>query len=177
MDFKSRLAALTFSSLVFLASSSFGQNSTLSTEVKGADGRGAQNAEVRIDRTDRKATPVIKRTDAKGKLTVANLPAGKYLLTVTSAQGARSSQMVETKANKQMLVTFDLQHPASKNALTAKKKIYVYRESPTGTHMLGHWEEVGTPDVVDSTSRPVDQISGESLQRMSQTPRLTPAGN
>lgn len=170
------LAAITLSLLVF-AGTAFAQTSTLSTEVKGPDGRPATNAEVRLDRADRKAAPVIRRTDAKGKLTVANLPVGKYLLTVTSAQGARSSQLVTTTANKQMLVTFDLQHPMAKNGAPAKKKIYVYRDSPTGTHMLGHWEEVGAPEQVDDHGRPVDTISGETLQRMSQAPRLTPPGN
>ena len=177
MDIKSRLAALTCSTLFLLVGTAFGQTSTISTEIKGADGRPAANAEVRVDRVDRKAAPVIRRTDAKGKLTVASLPAGKYLVTVTSAQGARSSEMVATTANKQMLVTFDLLHPVAKNGAPARKKIYVYRDSPTGTHMLGHWEEVGTPEKVDSQGRPVDTISGESLQRMSQAPRLSRPGN
>ncbi len=166
-----RFVAVVAASSFCLMSAAFGQKAVLSVDVKGADGRPAPNAQVRIDRIDKRMSPVMKRADTRGHIAVSTLEAGVYNLTAISAQGARSSQKIKVTATKPMLVTFNMS-PAA--AAPAQKKRYRWVETPTGTHMLGHWEEEDAPaGKVDSNGQPLEQVTPESLHRMGQGARLS----
>lgn len=149
---------------MLLASAAFAQKSPLSVEINDADGHRAKDAQVRIERVDKKAAPLLQKTDSHGEVT-ANLEVGTYKLTAISPTGAQSSQTVKTSASKKMRVSFDMKRTGTAANDTAKKKIYHWVDSPTGTHMLGHWEEVNNPQAIDNSGRPVENVSAESLHR------------
>src|SRR3954447_11291000 len=104
---KYRLIALAFASL-FLISTGFGQPVKIEGEVKGVNNRPAKGADLRVDRVDKKAAPIIVKTDAKGLFAATVLEVGTYKLTATLPGGVQSAQVVKADGKKQIFVTFDM---------------------------------------------------------------------
>ena len=166
-----RLTAVVLSSSLLLATAAFGQKATISAEIKGTDGRPANAAEIRIQRQDAKAAPIVMRTDRNGKWSSV-MPAGTYKLTAAVAGGAESSQIIQARANKKMLVTFDMKRGSGQSAANApvKKKTFVWVETTTGTHMGGHFEEIGgAAEHVGPHVGNVEGMSAETISRLPQT--------
>lgn len=170
-----RLVALVLSSL-FLISTGFAQKVTIAGEVKGANNKPAKGADLRVDRVDKKAAPVIVKTDAKGRFAATVLEVGTYKLTATLPGGIRSAQVIKADGKNQLFVTFDMKPASAKTVAMVKKKREIWVPSPTGTHMLGHWEEV---DDNSSTARAngqnVDTMSGRDLERTLNNTNLPPS--
>jgi hypothetical protein len=165
MSFNSRLITVIFCSTFSLLSAAFGQKASIEGDVKGVDGRPAKSSEIRIERQDKKAAPVIVKTNLRGHLAATNLEVGTYKLTATVAGGIQSTQVIKTSVQKPLLVTFDFEkHPAVTNK---SKKRLVYVPAPTGTRIGGGWVEVnddGQP-TTNPTGQKVDTMSGSSLDR------------
>ena len=170
-----RLVALAFSSL-FLINTGFGQPVKIEGEVKGANNKPAKAADLRVDRVDKKAAPVLAKTDAKGRFAATVLDVGTYKLTATLPGGIQSAQVIKADGKKRMFVTFDMKPASAKTVTVAKKKRYIWVPTPTGTHMLGHYEEVDdNSPTTRSSGQNVDTISGRDLERTMSTTNLPPA--
>ena len=76
--------------------------------VTGADGKGYAGAEIRVERVDAKAKPIIVSTDAKGVYVLSGLPIGTYQVTAYVDGTARSRVKVQTSAAGWTKVDFDL---------------------------------------------------------------------
>jgi Carboxypeptidase regulatory-like domain len=170
-----RLIALAFSSL-FLISTGLAQKVTISGEVKGANNKPAKGADLRVDRLDKKAAPVMVKTDAKGRFAATVLDVGTYKLTATLPGGIQSAQIIKAAGKGQLVVNFDMKPASATTVAVVKKKREIWVPSATGTHMLGHWEEVddNSPSA-RTTGQNVDTMSGRDLERTLSNTNLPPA--
>jgi hypothetical protein len=173
-----RLIAFVFSSL-FLISAGFGQTVKIEGEVKGLNDKPAKGADLRVDRIDKKAAPVMAKTDTKGHFAATVSEVGTYKLTATLPGGILSAQVVKADPKKRMFVTFDMKPAAAKTVATVGKKRTIWVPSPTGTHMLGHWEEIDdvSPTHTRTTGQNVEYLSGRDLEGMNRTSARPPMGN
>jgi hypothetical protein len=165
-----RLIAFAFSSL-FLASAGFGQSVKIEGEVKGVNNKPAKGADVRVDRVDKRAAPVMAKTDAKGRFATTVLDVGTYKLTAMLAGGIQSAQVVKADAKKRVFVTFEMKPASVKTVAAVTKKRSIWVPSPTGTHMLGHWEEIddNSPTHTRTTGQNVEYMSGRDLEGYERT--------
>src|SRR3954464_3240946 len=117
MHSKYRLIALAFASL-FLISTGFGQPVKIEGVVKGANNKPAKGADLRVERVDKKAAPVMAKSDAKGRFAATVLDVGTYKLTAMLPGRIQSAQVVKADGKKQIFVTFDMK-PASAKTVAA----------------------------------------------------------
>jgi hypothetical protein len=172
---KLRLVAFAFSSL-FLISSGFGEPLKIEGEVKGLNNKPAKGADLRVDRVDKKAAPVMAKTDAKGRFAATVLEVGTYKLTATLPGGIQSAQVIKADAKKRTFVTFDMKPGSAKTVAAPKKKIYRWVPTTTGTHMLGHYEEVqDNSPTTRANGQNVDTMSGRDLERTMSNANLPPS--
>ena len=160
-----RLAAVIFSSSFLLLSSAFGQKAVIEADVRGVDGGPAKGAEVRIERQDKKAAPVIAKTDKQGRVVANDLEIGSYKVTATVEGGVQSSQIVKTRSNKPTLIPLDMRKTVAVASKGKKRSVWV--PSQTGTRLGGHWEEVGAdvPAKTGPYGGPVDTMNGDAFSR------------
>jgi hypothetical protein len=166
-----RLIALAFSSL-FLIGISFGQPVKIEGEVKGVNNKPAKGADLRIDRVDKKAAPLLTKTNAIGQFAATVPEVGTYKVTATLPGGVQSAQVLKADAKKRAFVIFDMNPASAKTVAAAKKKRYVWVPTTTGTHMLGHYEEVredGSPSLGRSNGDNIEYMSGRDLEGYSRT--------
>lgn len=173
-----RLIAFALSSL-FLVSAGFGQSVKVEGEVKGVNNKAAKGADVRVDRVDKKAAPVMAKTDAKGHFAATVLDVGTYKLTATLPGGLQSARVITADTKKRVFVTFDMNPTSAKTVAAVTKKRSIWVPSPTGTHMLGHWEEIddNSPTHTRTTGQNVEYISGRDLEGMNRTSARPAIGN
>lgn len=163
--FAALFGSITLSSLAFA-------QSTLQGDVKGVDGRVAKDAEVRVERQDKKAGPVIVKTNAAGRFVVNNLPAGNYTVMAKVAGGVTSPvQVVKLTATHPMMVSFDLRGPVTRNAAGAakKKKKYVWVPEETGSHLGGRYVEVpddASADTSADSGANTTKLNEQGLRRL-----------
>jgi hypothetical protein len=176
MSSRIRLIAFAFASL-FLISAGFGQVLKIEGEVKTANNKPAKGADLRIDRVDKKAAPVVSKTDAKGRFAATVLEAGTYKVTAMLPGGIRSEQVVKADGKKQLFIAFDINPSSAKTVAAVSKKRSIWVPSPTGTHMLGHWEEIddNSPTHARTTGQNVEYMSGRDLEGYGRT-QLAPNG-
>jgi hypothetical protein len=175
MSSKFRLLAFAFSSL-FLISVGFSQPVKIEGEVKGVNNKPAKGAELRVDRVDKKAAPVMAKTDAKGRFAATVLDVGTYKLTAMLPGGIQSAKVIKADGKKQLFVTFDMKPASAKTVAVVKKRKSIWVPSPTGTHMLGHWEDVDDNSPTARTSgQNVDTMSGRDLERTMSNSNLPPS--
>ena len=106
---KFRNLALPALGVLFLASTSFAQTSSLEGDVKGEDGQPAKGALVKIERKDIKGSYKVK-TDKKGHYFHAGLPLGTYKITVeVDGKDRDSVDNVRTRLGDPIPTNFDLQ--------------------------------------------------------------------
>jgi len=173
-----RLIALVLSSF-FLVSAGFGQSVKIEGEVKGVNNKPAKGADVRVDRVDKEGAPVMAKTDAKGHFAATVLDVGRYKLTATLPGGLQSARGITADTKKRVFVTFDMNPTSAKTVAAVTKKRSIWVPSPTGTHMLGHWEEIddNSPTHTRTTGQNVEYISGRDLEGMNRTSARPPIGN
>jgi hypothetical protein len=108
----------------------------------------------------------MAKTDAKGHFAATVLEVGTYKLTATLPGGLQSAQVVKADAKKQVFVTFDMKPASAKTVAAVTKKRSIWVPSPTGTHMLGHWEEIddNSPTHARTTGQNVEYMSGRDLE-------------
>ena len=166
-----RLAAVIFSSSLLLLDSALGQKTVIEAEVRGVDGAPAKRAEVRIERQDKKAAPVIAKTDKQGRVVVNDLEIGSYKVTAIVEGGVQASQIVKTQANKPLLIPFDMRKAVA--VTTKDKRRPVWVSSQTGTRLGGHWEDapVNGPKVGN-----VDTMDGNAFSRQNIRSATGPSG-
>lgn len=164
MNSTTRLITLTLSSFFFLLGSAFGQKASLEADVKGIDGKASRSAEIRLERLDKKVAPVGVKANWRGHATLSDVEKGTYKVTAIVEGGVHSSQTVKITANRNLLA-FDL----SKSAAAARKanRRFVWQEAATGTHLGGHWVEVGAEASNGKAgAQNVETMNGESMDNM-----------
>src|SRR3954454_5041322 len=100
----------------------------------------------------------MAKTDAKGRFAPTVLDVGTYKLTATLPGGIQSAQVIKADGKKKLFVTFDMKPASAKTVAIVKKKRTIWVPRPTGTHMLGHWEEV------DDNS-PTTRTNGQNVDK------------
>jgi hypothetical protein len=167
-----RLIALGFSSL-FLISASFGQQVKIEGEVKGLNNKPAKGADLRVDRVDKKAAPVMAKTDAKGHFAATLLEVGTYKLTATLPGGIQSAQVVKADAKNRVFVTFDMKAASAKTVAAAGKKRWIWVPTTTGSHLLGHYEEIddNSPTHARTSGQNLEYMSGRDLEGLNRQQR------
>jgi|ERR1043166_220847 hypothetical protein len=170
-----RLIAFAFSSL-FLISTGFAQPVKIEGVVKGVNNKPAKGADLRVDRVDKKAEPVMAKTDAKGRFAATVLDVGTYKLTAMLPGGIQSAQVIKADGKKQLFVTFDMKPASAKTVAAVKKKRQIWVPSATGSNLLGHWEEVddNSPNA-RANGQNVDTMSGRDLERTMSNTNLPPS--
>jgi carboxypeptidase family protein len=160
-----RPIALALSTL-FLISTGFGQPVKIEGEVKEVNNKPAKGADLRVDRVDKKAAPVMAKTDAKGHFAATVFEVGTYKLTATLPGGIQSTQVVKANAKKQVFVTFDMKPASAKTIAAAGKKRWIWVPTTTGTHLLGHYEEIddNSPTHARTSGQNVEYMSGRDLE-------------
>jgi hypothetical protein len=163
---KIRFGAAIVGSTFLLISSALAQKTGVEAEIKGPDGRAAKGAIVRIERQDKQAPGITTTTDANGRASAKNIDAGTYRIMASLASGARSEQVVKPAANRPVLVKFNMTPPAPGQAASAKKKIFVWVPTTTGTHMGGHYEEVGAAQMENGPNgQNIERVNPAAIQR------------
>jgi hypothetical protein len=135
------------------------QASGIQGEVRGVDGRPLQNAEVRIERTDKTGAPVTIQTSAKGSYASSALPAGTYKISVVE-KGAVKSNVTIKMAGSTARVDFNLKSAGDKSV-----KHYVLVQG-TGTHLAARWVEADANGSPIAGTLNMDVSSGELEREM-----------
>jgi hypothetical protein len=130
------IANLLLSSAFAFSATLSAQTSSVEGNVTGTDGRPPKDAEIRFEQKGRQISPIVSRTDANGRYTVA-LPRGIYKMSLRERGAVKASITVKaTGLNSR--IDFDLRPSAEK-----KIKHYVWVGGETGSHLPGHWVEAG----------------------------------
>jgi Carboxypeptidase regulatory-like domain len=135
------------------------QASGIQGEVRGVDGRPLQNAELRIERTDKTGAPVTIQTNAKGSYASSALPAGTYKISVVE-KGAVKSNLTIKMAGETARVDFNLKSAGDKSV-----KHYVL-VSGTGSHIAARWVEADQSGSPIAGSLNMETRSGELEREM-----------
>lgn len=148
----------------FLAAAAFAfspsnpaQASGIQGEIRGADGRRLQDAEIRIERKDKTGAPVTVQTNARGSYASSALPPGTYKISVVE-NGAVKSYITIKMAGESARVDFNLKSSGDKSV-----KHYVL-VSGTGSHLAARWVEADANGSPIAGSTNMDTASAE-LQR------------
>jgi hypothetical protein len=136
--------------------------------VTGPNGKTLKGAEVRIERKDKKAQPIVTTTDGKGAYKFASLDIGVYELTAAANGMTAKSGEIKTRADGSVRVDFDLKSGTAKKKKTHK----VWVAGNTGSNLGGSWVEVAddenAPVSADNGANPVDRAGGNSVRKMQQ---------
>ena len=135
------------------------QASGIQGEVRGVDGRPLQNAEVRIERTDKTGAPVTIQTNAKGSYASSALPAGTYKISVVE-KGTVKSNVTIKMGGETARVDFNLKSAGDKSV-----KHYVL-VSGTGSHIAARWVEADQNGSPIAGSLNMETRSGELEREM-----------
>jgi hypothetical protein len=135
------------------------QASGIQGQVRGVDGRPLQNAEVRVQRTDKTGAPVTIQTNAKGSYASSALPAGTYKISVVE-NGAVKSNVTIKMAGESARVDFNLKSSGDKSV-----KHYVLI-SGTGSHLAARWVEADANGTPVAGTLNMDTASGELEREM-----------
>jgi len=118
---KSRAYLFLTLSFLLCSGGAFAQISAIEGDVKGADGKAIQKAEILIERKDMKGTYKGAKTDKKGHYIYNGLPLGTYKVSVIiEGQSRDSMDNVKTKLGDPVEVSFDLKKSADEQAALAK---------------------------------------------------------
>lgn len=135
---------------------------TIQGEVKGPNGKLLKGVEIRIQRSDKKGSPIVTQTDSKGKYTFKDLQVAAYRLQASAAGlGTTASDVINARADGAVRVDFALK--AQGAGVAKKKKTHrVWVAAHTGTNIGGSWVEV--PD--DEVTAPVTTETGPSADNV-----------
>ena len=167
MPIRSRVIGLVLLGLALMTGGAQAQGFSIQGNVKGPDGKPVNNASVRIERKDAKATLNEAKTDRKGNYGFNGLASGSYKLTALVNNVPTSIDNVKTRPNGVVRVDFDIKPTAAK-AAGKKPKHMVWMPAQTGTHIGGRWVEVEDGSTVLGTER-VDKASAEAFRRLQGT--------
>jgi hypothetical protein len=135
------------------------QKSSIQGDVEGVDGRPLQDAEVRIERIDKKSPAMTAKTNAKGFYSSSELSEGTYKISVVEGGTVKSSVNIKTAGDKAR-IDFNLKPSAGK-----KVKHYVW-VSGTGSHLAGRWVEADENGSPIAGTWNVQRTSGELTLEM-----------
>lgn len=158
--------ALIIGATLLSGGAAFAQKSTVEAEIRGPDGKTSSGAVVRFERQDKPAAGITSTTGVNGRAAAKNVDAGTYRVLAQLPSGARSEQIVKAAAGRPVLVKFNMTAPVAGQAATAKKKIFVWVPTTTGTHMGGHYEEVGAVQAEKGPNgQNIERVNPASIQR------------
>jgi hypothetical protein len=175
MSNRSTVIGLVSLGLIFMAGISRADGLAIRGTVIGTDGKPLSGAEVRAEGTDRKASVVVTKTDAKGHYNFKGLTLGTYRVTAFVNKVPRSVASINTRNNGWVEANFNLSLTATQSGQAKPKKRYVWVSGETGTHIGGgHWEAVDDANVGTGASA-MQRVDGAVLS-LPNSGALNPAG-
>ena len=131
--------------------------STLEGKVFGTDGQPIKNADIRLESLSPIIEAALTKTDVRGQYRFRNVAAGKYKVSVSSANVVHKfTPDVTIDGNKRV----NLEISPVNSTPRPKEKHLVWVPPPTGTHIGGRWKEV------DDTGASVAKVSRGDLNNM-----------
>lgn len=110
--------------LAFCTGAAWAQITAVEGDVKGADGKPVQGAQILITREDMKGTYKGAKTDKKGHYIYNGLPKGKYTVSVlVDGQEKQHIEHVATQLGDPVPVNFDLKPSAEQQAANAAENV------------------------------------------------------
>jgi hypothetical protein len=159
MLYRTLISSFLVAAAFALTPSTPAQAAGIQGEVRGADGRPLQGAEIRIERKDKTGSPVTTQTNAKGSYSSSALPAGTYNISVVENRAVKSNVTINTRGESAR-VDFNLKAAGGK---AVKHYVLV---SGTGTHLAARWVEVDANGSPIAGSLNVESKSGELEREM-----------
>jgi hypothetical protein len=109
MSARSRISSLFGLGLIIVGATAWaGDNKSIQGTFRDTDGALLVAAEIRAERLDAKAKPVVTRTDAHGQYVFKGLPVGTYSVTAYLDGAPRSRAKVQTNSKGWAKVDFNL---------------------------------------------------------------------
>ena len=105
--------------MLFVCSSASGGTASIEGTVIGPNGMALTGSEIRAQRLDAKTSPVITRSDAKGRYTFGRLDAGNYIITA-AARGGASSIAVKARADGRIRLDLDFRKAGAGRSTAAR---------------------------------------------------------
>jgi Carboxypeptidase regulatory-like domain len=164
---RSRIIAAVSLAFILGTFSARADSKSIQGTVTGTDGKPFAGAEIRANRLDEKAAPVVTKTDAQGHYTFKALPAGAYAVTAFVKTVPKMHATVRTRGDGWAKVDFDLR--LKPNDASIKRK-YVWVNGEPGSHIGGRWvpvEQANEPGV-----SAVDTIGADDVSRMQRDMRI-----
>jgi hypothetical protein len=153
-----RFLILTALATAAAVSTAFGQSGTLTGNVRGADDKPVQGAQIRFESKDRSSFATT--TDARGQYTYKGLAPGVYKISVLINGAATSTVTVKATAENAR-VDFNLKASSSKVV-----KHYVWMPARTGSHMGGGWVETDSNGNAVAGNSNLQRASAAAVQAM-----------
>ena len=161
-----KFVPLVLACLLVCASSALAQT-VVQGDVTGVDGRAAQGAQVRIQSARGQQTPIVVKTDSRGRFVANNVSPGPYNISAVGAGGVSSPvQAIKVQGNKPITIAFDLRNNGgAKTAATGKKKTkFVWVPDQTGSHLGGHWIEVDENASGVPSAQHINSATGKTIR-------------
>lgn len=134
-------------------------------------GKPVAGAEVKAQRKDSTAPPVVTKTDERGLYAFTSLPAGKYSVTVVADNGAKAPPIVANVGStaddgrpvRRFISPLPYQvRPDYRSGTPVNvRRRYVWKDSETGSHIGGRWVPVSDAD--GPSGNPLEVLGGADL--------------
>jgi hypothetical protein len=151
-------SVITLGAITLICSSASAQDSSIRGFVKDIDGKGAVQAQVKIERLDAKGRLTTTNTDAKGNYAVNSLPAGTFKVTANGKEIMKEVNGINTKSGNSVTVDFDLGKVAAKG-----ERRFVWVKGQTGSMIPGLWKEDKTQGPGENAVLNVDRDSSRKV--------------
>jgi hypothetical protein len=146
--------------VILICSSASAQEHSIQGFVKGTDGKGAVQAQVKIVRLDEKGRLITTTTDAKGNYAVNGVPVGSFKVTAAGKDVMKEVNGINTKSGNSVTVNFDLGKAAVKG-----ERRYIWVKGQTGSMIPGQWKEDTTVGARGSGEHAVENVDRDSARK------------
>jgi hypothetical protein len=157
--------------VLLIVASSRADTKSIEGLVINKQGNPVAGAEVRAERKDSSAAPLITKTDSRGLYAFTSIPAGKYTVTVTGEAGAhslpRTAAVSATGNDGQPIRRFISPLPyqvrpdyRSGTPINVRRR-YVWKSGETGSHIGGRW--IAPAEAAAPSNNPLETLSGANV--------------
>ena len=146
--------------VILICSNASAQDHSIQGFVKGTDGKGAVQAQVKVAPLDGKGRLITASTDAKGNYAVNGVPAGSFKVSVAGKDVMKEVDGINTKSGNSVTVNFDLGKAAAKG-----ERRWIWVKGQTGSMIPGQWKEEKTLGSQGSGEHAVQNVDRDSARK------------
>jgi hypothetical protein len=146
--------------IILICSSASAQDHSIQGFVKGTDGKGAAQAQVKIVRLDGKGRLITATTDAKGNYAVNGVPVGSFKVTAAGKDVMKEVDGINTKSGNSVTVNFDF----GKAAIKGERR-WIWVKGQTGSMIPGQWKEDKVLGSQGSGEHQVENVDRDSARK------------